>query len=103
MLFQTMERKLMRGIMLPSMLATFAIGLYLAIRTNAFAPDNGGWLHAKIFLVLLLGGIHGMCSRYRKDFVKGQNRKSERFFRIFNEIPAVLMVIIVILVVLKPF
>ncbi|MBY0407563.1 MAG: protoporphyrinogen oxidase HemJ [Rickettsiales bacterium] len=102
-LFQTMERKLMRGIMLPSMLATWGLGLWLAVKTGAFAPDNGGWLHAKLFLVLLLSGMHGMCGRFRKDFAKGQNRKSERFFRIFNEVPAVLMVCIVLLVVLKPF
>jgi protoporphyrinogen IX oxidase len=102
-LFQTMERKLMRGIMLPSMLATWGLGLWLAIKTGAFAPDNGGWLHAKLFLVLLLSGYHGICSRYRKAFSRGEKPKSETYFRFFNEIPAVMLVVIVILVVLKPF
>lgn len=102
-LFKVMERKLMRGIMLPCMILTFVLGFALAIKSGSFEQGNGGWLHVKLVLVLALGGLHGMMSKYRKDFAVDQNKKSEKFFRIFNEIPAVIMVVIILLVVLKPF
>jgi len=102
-MFKVMERKLMRGIMNPCMIITFILGIWLAIGTGAFAPGSGGWMHAKLLLVLGLGGAHGMMSKYRKAFARDENSKSERFFRIFNEVPAVIMVIVVLLVVLKPF
>jgi putative membrane protein len=102
-MFKVMERKLMRGIMLPAMVATWVLGLWLAVYTEAFTSGNGGWLHAKLGLVLLLSGVHGMLSKYRKAFARDANVKSERYFRILNEVPALLMVGIVLLVVLKPF
>ena len=102
-IFKVMERKLMRGIMLPCMVATFILGFSLAVKTDAFGPGHGGWLHAKLLLVLVLAGLHGMMSKYRKAFARDENVKSERFFRIFNEVPAVVMVVIILLVVLKPF
>lgn len=102
-LFKVMEHKLMRGIMLPCMIITFILGLWLAIGTGVFAPGNGGWMHMKLLLVLAMAASHGMMSKYRKAFARDANIKSERFFRIFNEIPAVIMVIIILLVVLKPF
>ena len=103
-LFKVMERKLMRIIINPAMVATWIFGLWLAVKTNAFdTTSNGSWLHAKLGLVLLMQVAHVMMSRYRKAFARDQNVKSERFFRIFNEVPAVLMVVIVLLVVLKPF
>lgn len=102
-LFKVMERKLMRVIINPAMIATWVLGLWLAMVTHAFDPANGKWLHAKLALVLLMQISHAMMSRYRKAFYRDQNTKSERFFRIFNEVPAVLMVVIVLLVVLKPF
>ena len=102
-LIKVMERKLMRLIINPAMIATWVLGIWLAVKINAFAPQNGGWLHAKLGLVLLLQISHAMMSRYRKAFARDQNVKSERFFRLFNEVPAVLMVVIVLLVVIKPF
>ncbi len=101
-MFKVMERKLMRGIMLPCMIATFLLGIALAVKTNAFGPGNG-WFHAKLLLVLVMAGLHGMMSKYRKAFARDEYVKTERYFRIFNEIPAVLMVVIILLVVLKPF
>lgn len=101
-MFKVMERKLMRGIMLPCMILTFVLGLWLAVHTDAFGPGNG-WMHAKLLLVLVMAGLHGMMSKYRKAFERDENVKSERFFRIFNEVPAVIMVIIILFVVLKPF
>ena len=60
-------------------------------------------MHAKFLLVVGLGVLHGMLSRYRNDFVRGENRHSEKFYRILNEVPTVLMIAIILLVVLKPF
>lgn len=102
-LFKIMERKLLRGIINPAMIATWIFGLWMAITTNAFAPVNGHWLHAKLGLVLAMQVVHAMLSRYRKAFERDERPKSEKFFRIFNEVPAVLMIVIVLLVVLKPF
>ncbi len=102
-MFQEMEKKLLRLIINPAMIATWILGLWLAFTVNAFDPANGGWLHAKLGLVMAMQVAHAMMSRYRKAFARGENKKSERFFRLFNEVPAVLLVGIVLLVVFKPF
>jgi protoporphyrinogen IX oxidase len=102
-LFKVMERKLLRLIINPAMIFTWVFGIWLAVVTQAFAPGNGGWLHAKLGLVVLMQIAHVMMARYRKAFERDERPKSERFFRIFNEVPAVLMVVIVLLVVIKPF
>lgn len=99
-----MERKLLRYIATPAMLATLVFGFILAVQGGWLNPANGGaWLHAKLGLVLVLAGFHGACAKWRKDFAAGQNRKSARFFRIANEIPTLLLIAIVLLAVLKPF
>ena len=102
-LFKVMERRLLRIIINPAMIATWILGLWLAVILNAFDPANGSWLHAKLALVLLLSALHGLLAKYRKDFERDANMKSEKFYRILNEIPAVLMVLIVVLVVVRPF
>jgi protoporphyrinogen IX oxidase len=78
---------------------TWAAGLWLAWMFSF----QGGWLHAKIALVLVLSGMHGYLSASQRRFARDENRKSAKFWRSVNEIPAVLMVLIVILVVVKPF
>src|SRR5580692_9400134 len=98
--FLVMERKLIRGIMLPSMIAVWILGPLLAWLTAAYLDP---WLQIKFVLVVILSGMHGLMARYCKDFRDDRNTHSERFYRIFNEIPAALMVLIVILVVVKPF
>ncbi len=98
--FKVMERKLLRGIINPAMIAVWISGPLLAWLTGAYM-DN--WLQIKFVLVLVMSGYHGYLSARRKDFAADRNVKSERFYRIINEIPAVLMVFIVILVVVKPF
>lgn len=101
-LFQTMERRLLRAIMNPAMIATFVFGLWMLHVSPEWMKQ--GWMHAKLTLaVLCMGGVHGMLSKYRKDFARGQNRKSEKFFRILNEVPTALFVGIVLLAILKPF
>jgi protoporphyrinogen IX oxidase len=98
--FKVMERKLMRVIINPSMVAVWVLGLTLA---HILGIWSEGWFLLKLLLVILLSGLHGMLSRWRRDFEQGRNIKSQRFYRIINEVPAVMMALIVILVVVKPF
>ena len=98
--FKVMERRLLRGIATPSMLATWVFGLWMAWLIGAWSD---GWFHAKLFLVLVLSGYHGFAVRWVRDFANDRNARSARFFRMVNEIPALLMAGIVILVVVKPF
>jgi putative membrane protein len=76
------------------------LGLWLAWSGGFFTAP---WLHAKLVLVLAMSGVHGMLSRYVKDFAADRRRKSQKFFRIINEVPTALMILIVILAVVKPF
>lgn len=100
--FKLMERKLLRAIINPAMIAVWLLGVTLAL-----TPASGGfaqpWLHAKLFLVVILSAMHGLFARWRKDFAKDGNTHSQAFYRIMNEVPAVLMIGIVILAVVKPF
>jgi putative membrane protein len=98
--FKVMERKLMRVIINPSMIATWILGLTLA---HILAAWGETWFLLKLFLVLVLTGVHMMFSRWRRDFEHARNTRPQRFFRIVNEVPAVLMMGIVILVVVKPW
>ncbi len=98
--FKLMERRLLKGIMNPAMIVSWVLGLYLAWAAFGF---KGGWLHGKILLVLVLSGIHGYLAGRVRAFAEDRNDKSGRFYRILNEVPAVLLVGIVILVVVKPF
>lgn len=102
-LFKIMEYKLLRYIMNPAMIATLILGILLVLATGYGAPGTGVWIHVKLLLVIIMAGLHGMMAKFRKDFARDANKKSERFYRIFNEIPAVIMVVIVFLVELKPF
>jgi putative membrane protein len=103
--FKVMERRLLRAIINPAMVATWVLGLALAW----LGPDPrygwfaSGWLQAKLVLVLALSVMHGILARWRKDFAVDNNSHSQRFYRIINEVPTVLLVFIVLLVVLKPF
>lgn len=100
--FKIMERKLYRGIMNPSMIVTVVLGLWMLI-SHWDLYKTQGWMHAKLALVILLIGYHHMCLAHLKKFAADANTKSHRFFRVFNEIPVLLLVGIVILVVVKPF
>ncbi len=98
--FKVMEQRLYRTIMQPAMGMTWLLGLYLAWSVYGF---HGGWLHAKLFFVLLLSGVHQFYGRSVDAFARDENRRTGRQWRIWNEAPAVLMILIVILVVVKPF
>ncbi len=100
--FKIMERKLYRGIMNPSMIITVVLGLWMFM-ANMEAYKGSGWMHAKLTLVFLLIGYHHVCLGYMKKFANDANTKSDKFYRIFNEIPVFLLVAIVILVIVRPF
>ncbi len=103
--FKVMERRLLRAIINPAMIATWLLGLWLAWH----GPDSRygwfafGWLDAKLVLVLALSGLHGFFARWVKAFAADANLHSQRFYRIINEVPTILMIGIVILAVVKPF
>jgi putative membrane protein len=99
--FCIMERKLYRGIMLPSMVATLIFGIWLLLLNPEWMQM--GWMHAKLALVLILIGYQHMCGRMLKKFAAGQNQHDHVFYRWFNEAPVLLLISIVILVVVKPF
>jgi len=102
--FKLMERRLLKIIINPAMILSWGLGLWLGIW---LAWIGGwvvpGWLYAKIFLALVLSGVHGMFARWVKDFAADRNRRSARFYRLINEVPTLLMIGIVILVIVKPF
>lgn len=100
-LFKKMEHRLLRYICNPAMIASFVFGVLMFIAI----PDllSEGWMHVKLTCLIILFGFHGMCSRWRKAFAADKNEKSEKFFRVANEVPTVLMMIIVLMAVAKPF
>jgi putative membrane protein len=103
--FKVMERRLLRAIINPAMAATWLLGLWLAWH----GPDSrygwfaSGWLEAKLVLVFGLTAMHGLFARWVKLFAADSNRHSQRFYRVINEVPTIMMVAIVILAVVKPF
>ena len=99
--FKLMEHRLLRVIINPAMIATWVLGIVMLIMTPGWLSE--GWLHAKLALVILLTVFHIMLARWRKDFAADQNQRSEKFYRVVNEIPTLLLIFIVILVVVKPF
>jgi len=98
--FKVMERRLLKAIINPAMIVTWLAGLYLAWSGHWY---TSGWFHAKLALVLVLSGVHGFFSRLVKDFAADRNTRDQKFFRIINEVPTILMIFIVILVIVKPF
>jgi protoporphyrinogen IX oxidase len=97
---KVMERRLLKGIINPAMIAVWITGPLLAYRLGDFQSP---WLHAKLALVILLSAIHGYCAGLVRTFAEDRNQRSARFYRILNEVPAVILALIVILVVVKPF
>ncbi len=101
-MLKIMERRLLRAIINPAMIAVFLLGGAL-LSTPGVADWSMGWLHAKLLLVLVMVGLHGMMSKWRKEFEADRNQRSAKFYRIVNEVPTVLLIAIVILAVVKPF
>jgi putative membrane protein len=98
--FKVMERRLLRAIINPAMMASWAFGLWLAWEGFRL---QAGWLHAKLAAALALSAVHGYLSASVRRFAEDRNEKPARHWRIVNEVPTLLMIAIVILVVVKPF
>jgi putative membrane protein len=100
--FKVMERRLLRGIINPAMIATWVFGL-----TLVFTPGVVDWSRAypwvKAAAVIAMSALHGNLSRWRKDFEADRNRRPARFYRFVNEVPTVLMILIVVMIIVKPF
>ncbi len=100
-MLKVMERRLLRAIMNPAMIAAFVFGALLLATPGVL--DAGGWLHAKLLLVVVLAGLHMAMAAWRKAFEAGANRRGPGFYRAMNEVPTAIMVAVVILVIVRPF
>jgi putative membrane protein len=100
--FKVMERRLLKQIVNPAMIATWTFGILLVL-TPGIIVWSAGWWHVKLTMVLLMTGFHGAMSRWRRDFLEERNTRPPRFYRIANEVPAVLVIIVVVMVVVRPF
>ncbi|HKJ73870.1 MAG TPA: protoporphyrinogen oxidase HemJ [Alphaproteobacteria bacterium] len=99
--FKVMERRLLRGIINPAMLCTWLFGILLVLRPGF--DYMAGWFHVKLTMVILLQLVHAAYARWRKQFARDENKHSDTVYRVANEIPTVLMIVIVIMVIVKPF
>ncbi|HZP74550.1 MAG TPA: protoporphyrinogen oxidase HemJ [Pseudolabrys sp.] len=104
-MLKVMERRLLKGIINPAMIAVWVLGITMIWSAGWLAGEwfEPGWLYVKIALVLAMSGVHGFLVGRVRDFAHDRNRFSQKFYRIINEVPAVLLVFIVLMVVLKPF
>jgi protoporphyrinogen IX oxidase len=98
--FKVMERRLLRTIINPAMIVTWVFGLWLAWKGFGF---SGGWLHAKIALVVGLSAVHGYFARAVRLFAEDRNTRPASHWRLMNEVPTLAMIAIVVLVIVKPF
>ncbi|OYV66324.1 MAG: TIGR00701 family protein, partial [Acidiphilium sp. 37-67-22] len=99
--FKVMERRLLKQIATPAMISSWSFGILLILTPGAISW-SAGWWWTKFICVILMSGFHGALSKWRKNFLNDANIKPERFYRIANEVPTILMVIIVIMVFVKP-
>lgn len=99
--FKVMERRLLKAIITPAMVASWVFGLILAYYVVDWA--HAGWFHLKLLLVVAMSGFTGFLARWTREFAEDRNTHSQRFYRIANEVPTLLMIAIVILAVVKPF
>ncbi len=100
-MLKVMERRLLRAIINPAMIAAFVFG-GLMLATPGVIDWTDWWVHAKLALVVVMTAMHGLFSRWRREFAEDRNHRPARFYRMANEVPTVLMIAIVFLVVIKP-
>jgi putative membrane protein len=98
--FKVMERRLLKAIMTPAMIVAWVMGLLMLMNPGIF---SGGWIHVKLLAVLALSAAHGAMAGWVRAFAEDRNQKSHKFFRVANEAPTLLMIVIVIMVIVKPF
>jgi putative membrane protein len=101
-MLKVMERRLLRAIMVPAMVAVFISGAWLLVVPGVI-DWSAGWIYMKLSFVVGLAVSHGMMTRWYRAFASDRNKRPQRFYRVVNEVPTVLMIGIVILVVVKPF
>lgn len=100
--FKVMERRLLKQIINPAMIATWTFGVLLVL-TPGIIDWHAGWWHVKLTCVILLSAFHGNLIGWWRGFLEDRNKRSQRFYRIANEVPTVLLAIIVIMVIVRPF
>jgi putative membrane protein len=100
--FKVMERRLLKQIMNPAMIATWSFGIIMVLTPGA-VDWTAGWWHVKLLCVILMSGFHGACSKWRRVFLEDRNVKSHRYFRYANEVPTLLMIVIVLMAIAQPF
>ena len=101
-MLKIMEYRLQKFIMNPAMLFTIIFGVFL-LKTNGIINWTEKWIYFKLLGVFLLLVVHNLLGRYRKDFFLDKNKHSRRFYKILNEVPTILLIVIILLVYLKPF
>jgi len=101
-MLKIMEYRLQKFIMNPAMLLTIIFGVFL-LKTNGIINWTEKWIYFKLLGVFLLLVVHNLLGRYRKDFFLDKNKHSRRFYKILNEVPTILLIVIILLVYLKPF
>jgi protoporphyrinogen IX oxidase len=99
--FKVMERRLLKQIMTPAMIATWFFGILLVLTPGA-VDWSAPWWHVKLTAVVLMSGFHGAASKWRRQFLEDRNTKPQRFYRFANEVPTVLMIIVVIMAIAQP-
>ena len=100
-IFKTMERKLYNYIMMPAMLLSWIFGILL-IHSIGFSTFSELWMQIKIIAVIILTYYHFTLGKYLNDFAINDNKKSSRFFRIYNEIPTIILIVVIFVVIFKP-
>ena len=100
--FKVMEYRLLKQIINPAMIATWVFGILLVL-TPGVIDWTSGWWHVKLTAVLLMSGFHGAMSKWRREFMEDRNRRSHRYYRFANEVPTLLLMVIVVMVIVRPF
>ena len=98
---KVMERRLLRAIMNPAMISTFVFGIWMLTLIPGYLSEL--WMQVKLACIFFMAGFHGFLARWRRQFIADSNPHSERFYRIVNEIPTILLIIIVVMTVVQPF
>lgn len=99
--FIAMERRLLKGIINPSMIAVWVLGILMLVAVPQTL--SSGWFHVKFTLVIAISGVHGFYASAQRKFAAGERPRTERFWRIMNEVPFVMLIVVVFLVIVKPF
>ena len=100
--FKIMERRLLRAITNPAMVASFIFG-GLMLATPGAIDWSMGWIWVKLAMIVAMSGIHGLLARWRRDFEADRNVRPAKFYRMWNEAPTIPLIVIVIMVIVKPF